>query len=161
MMVPPIELFYSSVGEEIKVDRGQHERRILATPAVLFFHAAHPRPQKMAELLRHVVKGLRKVLVLEFDDVDVNQQQVLRIRRYKRPYLGGNPCQIVLGQGVFERGAKTPAPGLGPRSVATDQAGKDRFFAGIVGVDRSGGNARLLGNVADVGPVKSLLGEQF
>src|SRR5258708_3966875 len=82
-------LFDQPVMYKIHVDRGQDERRILPAPARLLAHIGESRAERSAEPLGYVMEGCAEVLVLEFDHVDEDQQEVLRIPAHLGAYRRG------------------------------------------------------------------------
>ncbi len=153
-------LFDQPVMYKIHVDGGEYERRVLPAPARLVAHIVENRAERAAKPLGNVMEGCAEVLVLEFDHVDEDQQEVLRILAHLGANRRGERRQIGFGQRIPEPGDGLSEPFGDQRSVLLHQAGEERFFAGVMGVNRRRGHAGPFGDFAIVGAVKALRGEQ-
>jgi len=105
-----------------------HTTRLLA-------YIVESRAERAAEPLGYVMEGCAEVLVLEFDHVDEDQQEVLRIL--------GILARIAEATQSDRVWPKDPEPGDGlskpfgdQRAVLLHQADEKRFFAGIMSVNR-------------------------
>jgi len=97
----------------------------------------------------------------ELDHVDQDQQQNFRIalhllqdRRRERPQIAGR-------QRVLEPADRGVDEGVEPRAIVLRQLAEDRFLAGIEGVDRGGGDAGQICDLAGIGAMKPLRREQL
>jgi hypothetical protein len=153
-------LFDQPVMDKIHVNRGQHEGRVLPAPAGLLAHIGESRAERASEPLGHVMEGCTEVLVLEFDHVNEDQQEIFRILAHLGANRRGERRQIGFGQRILELGDGLSKPFGDQRAVLFHQAGEERFFAGVMSVNRCRGHTGPFGDFPVVGAVKALRGEQ-
>src|SRR3981081_1880072 len=98
--------------------------------------------------------------VLEFDHVDQDQQQDFGFVPHLGPGCLRERPQIAFQDRVFEASDRGVDEVGDPRAVLLREVVKNRFLAGIVGVDRRGGDAGQFRNLAGIGAVKPLRRKQ-
>jgi hypothetical protein len=160
MLVAAHMLFDQGKMEEVMIDRRQHERRIVSAPSRPPLRRRQSRPGDRSHPRREAVERSLEMLELEFDHVDQDQQQNFRLVTHLGPDRRGERPQIAFRERVFEPADRGVDEVVEPRAVLLREVAKDRFLAGIEGVDRGGGDAGQVGNLASIGPVEPLRREQ-
>src|ERR1044071_3252248 len=121
------------VSAQVEKENRKRQPGIVSTPAWLLLYALHVVAEHVPELLGNVMEDRGEMPVLEFDDVDIDQQPVRRIVVYNRAHRGREQPQITSGKWLLEAAHRAVQKRRHAATVAAHQAIEDGFLAGIVG----------------------------
>ena len=138
MLVAAHMLFNQGKMEEVMIDRSQHERRIVSAPSRPPLRRRQGRPDDRTHPRREAVECTLEMLELEFDHVDQDLQQNFRFVPHLGPDRRCERPQIAFRERVFEPADRGIDKVVEAGAVLLRQLAKDRFLAGIEGVNRGG-----------------------
>ena len=148
--------FNQKVGDELHVDGGIGELHLITFAGVrLVIRPGVHRPQGR----RYRLEDMGKMLVTEFNDVNVHQPPEVGVLGDDLPHDHGQARQILRLQAAHQWGNLLLLQRLHLQTIAAHQAGVDLFLGVVVVVDVAQRNTGCVGDLAHAGAVISLAGE--
>lgn len=154
--------FHQEVGKEIKIDRGENKSRVAAAPATLMLFLLERRAKGAPELAWYVMEHFKEVAVLKLNYIAQEEEEVLRFFTHLRDWIAeANAVSPLLDNGSFKWLTRCFSQWLKRVRCRRATSVVDVFLAREIGINGSGRDAELLGDLTVVGSLKALSSEQF